>query len=58
MVSTVPFYCILKYVHINFNQQGKEKKFLTGKNDNFLYSFDAGFTNTKMSETTNCGDII
>ena len=58
MVSTVPFYCILEYVHINFNQQGKEKKCLTGKNDNFLYSFDAGFTNTKMSETTNCGDII
>ena len=58
MVSTVPFYCILEYVHINFNQQGKEKKILTGKNDNFLYSFDAGFTNAKMSETTNCGDII
>ena len=58
MASTLPYYCTLECVHINFNQQGKEKKLLTGKNDNFLYSFDAGFTNTKRSEITNCGDII
>ena len=32
MISTVPYYCILQCVHIDFNQQGKEMKFQREKN--------------------------
>ena len=54
MISTIPYYFTLEYVHIDFNQWGKEMEFETEN----CFLQDAAFTSTKTTEITNCWDII
>ena len=50
MISTIPYYCTLEYVRIDFNQRGKEMEFEIEN----CFVQDAAFTSTKTTEMTNC----
>ena len=50
MISTIPYYCTLEYVRIDFNQRGKEMGFEIEN----CFVQDAAFTSTKTTEMTNC----